>query len=229
MLGEHPDIEVIGVYEDAAAALEAIRSLRPDLVLLDIAMPEIDGFQLLEKLDTDYRPVLIFLTAHAEHAVRAFDAAAVDYLLKPFDNQRLARALDRARTVLSASRDGDLGDNLREVLASLRERPKYLDRIAVPIGRRTVFLKVDTIDWIEADGNYLHLHVGRQQYVIRSGIGALEGQLAPARFARIHRSAIVNLDRVEELRMVAPGEYRVLLSDSTELPVSRAYRDRLPR
>src|ERR1700722_5546282 len=229
MLAKHEDVEVLAECEDAAVAIEAMRTTKPDVVFLDIQMPEVDGFQLLEALTAAPAPVLIFVTAHAEHAVRAFDADAADYLLKPFDQTRLSRALDRARTALTVDRGATLGNDLREVLASLRGRSKYLERVAVQIGRRTIFVKSASIDWIEADGNYLHLHVGRQQYVIRSGLGILESQLDPAQFARVHRSAIVNLDRVQELRTVAPGEYRVVLTDGTDLSVSRGYRDRLPR
>jgi DNA-binding LytR/AlgR family response regulator len=229
MLAKHEDVEVLAECEDAAVAIEAMRTTKPDVVFLDIQMPEVDGFQLLEALSVAPAPVLIFVTAHAEHAVRAFDADAADYLLKPFDQTRLSRALDRARTALSVDRGAAIGNDLREVLASLRGRSKYLERVAVQIGRRTIFVKSASIDWIEADGNYLHLHVGRQQYVIRSGLGILESQLDPAQFARVHRSAIVNLDRVQELRTVAPGEYRVVLTDGTDLSVSRGYRDRLPR
>jgi two-component system LytT family response regulator len=229
MLTDHDDVEIVAECEDASVAVDAVRTAKPDVVFLDVRMPEVDGFQLLKELKATPPPVLIFVTAHAEHAVRAFDADAADYLLKPFDRARLAKALDRARGALAVGRDGALGDDLREVLASLRGRSKYLDRIAVPIGRRTIFVKTATVDWIEADGNYLHLHVGRQRYVIRSGLGILEGQLDPAQFARVHRSAIVNLDRVQELRTVAPGEYRIVLTDGTELAVSRGYRDRLPR
>lgn len=229
MLGDHADVEIVAECADATLAIDAVRTAKPDVVFLDVQMPEIDGFQLLEELEDTPPPVLIFVTAHAEHAVRAFDADAADYLLKPFDRARLGKALDRARSALSSGREGTFGEDLREVLATLRGRSKYLDRIAVPIGRRTIFVRTVTVDWIEADGNYLHLHVGRQQYVIRSGLGILEGQLDPAQFARVHRSAIVNLDRVQELRTVAPGEYRIVLADGTELAVSRGYRDRLPR
>ena len=228
MLAKHEDVEVLAECEDAAVAIGAMRTTKPDVVFLDIQMPEVDGFQRVEALTVAPAPVLIFVTAHAEHAVRAFDADAADYLLKPFDQTRLSRALDRARTALTVDRGATLGNDLREVLASLRGRSKYLERVAVQIGRRTIFVKSASIDWIEADGNYLHLHVGRQQYVI---VGGRHPAVAvdPAQFARVHRSAIVNLDRVQELRTVAPGEYRVVLTDGTDLSVSRGYRDRLPR
>jgi two-component system, LytTR family, response regulator len=229
MLAEHADVDCVAECEDAGAAVDVVRTTRPDVVFLDVHMPEIDGFQVLEMLQGTPPPIVIFVTAHAQYAIKAFDADAADYLLKPFDAKRLAKALDRARSALAANRENGVSGELLDLVASLRGRSKYVERIAVPIGRRTVFVRTDAIDWIEADGNYLHLHVGRQRYVIRSGIGALEGQLDPARFARVHRSAIANLNRIEELRMVSPGEYRVVLTDGTELPVSRAYRDRLPR
>jgi two-component system, LytTR family, response regulator len=229
MLRDHADVEVVAECEDATVALDAIVRERPDVVFLDVQMPEADGFEMLEALRVNPLPFVVFVTAYAEHAVRAFDSNAVDYLLKPFDRERLGRSLDRVRAACAAASGGALSTEVRELVRTLRGGVSYLTRLSVTVGRRTLFVKAEDIDWIRADRNYLELHVGRQQYLLRSSIGALEQQLDPGRFTRIHRSFIVNLDRVRELRMVAPGEHQVCLADGTELPVSASYRDRLRR
>jgi two-component system LytT family response regulator len=172
------------------------------------------------------------VTAHAEHAVRAFDADATDYLLKPYDRERLERSLDRARAALAAtesSNGGTLGTQVRELVDQLKERSIYLDRVAVTMGRRTYFITTSAIDWVQADRNYLRLHVGSKCHLIRSTISGIESRLDPTQFARVHRSFIVRIDHVKELRALVSGEYRVVLVDGTELPMSPQYRDRLPR
>jgi two-component system LytT family response regulator len=229
MLSEHSDVEIVAECEDAGAALNAVRRERPNVVFLDVQMPEVNGFQMLGALDVTPAPFIVFVTAYAEHAVRAFDADAVDYVLKPFDRARLGRSLDRARAALAAATSEVAGPEVRELVRTLRGAPPYVTRLTATVGRRTFFVKTEDIDWIRADRNYLELHVGPHQYLVRSSIGGLEQQLDPQRFTRIHRSMIVNVDRVRELRMVAPGDYHVLLADGTELPVSAAYRDRLRR
>jgi len=229
MLRDHADVEVVAECEDATVALDAIVRERPDIVFLDVQMPEVDGFQMLEALQMVPPPFVVFVTAYAEHAVRAFDSNAVDYLLKPFDRDRLRRSLDRVRAAVAGGSGGVLRTEITELVRTLRGGAPFLARLSVTVGRRTLFVKAEDIDWIRADRNYLELHVGRQQYLLRSSIGALEQQLDPGRFTRIHRSFIVNLDRVRELRMVAPGEHEVSLVDGTELPVSPLYRDRLRR
>ncbi len=230
LLKDHDDVQVVADCEDADEAIRVIRVEKPELVFLDVQMPGFDGFQVLECLEVTPAPAIIFVTAHAQHAVRAFEAAAVDYLLKPFDEQRLGKALDRARAMLAAGRAEELSAEVRRLIDRLEGGGTgYLTRVAVSLGRRTVFVKVEEIDWIEASGNYLRLHVGPSYHLIRAPIGQFEKQLDPARFARIHRSAIVQLDRVEELRLQDNGEYRVIVRGGVELPMSRGYRDRLPR
>ncbi len=229
MLRDHADVEVVAECEDATVARDAIVRERPDVVFLDVQMPEADGFEMLETLRVSPLPFVVFVTAHAEHAVRAFDSNAVDYLLKPFDRERLGRSLDRVRAACAAASGGALSTEIRELVRTLRGGAPFLTRLSVTVGRRTLFVKAEDIDWMRADRNYLELHVGRKQYLLRSSIGALEQQLDPQRFTRIHWSFIVNLDRVRELRMVAPGEHQVCLADGTELPVSASYRDRLRR
>jgi two-component system, LytTR family, response regulator len=212
MLSAHADIAIVGECEDADGCVEVIRELKPELVFLDIQLPGADGFQVLERAQVTPRPFIIFVTAFAKHAVRAFDTEAVDYLLKPYDDKRLARALDRARSAITATGSS---------------RPRYVERLAATIGKRTVFIKADEVDWIEASGNYVCLHTRGQQFLLRTSMGAIEAQLDPAKFARIHRSAIVHMDRVREMRATGTGEYKIALSDGSILPMSARYRDRL--
>jgi two-component system LytT family response regulator len=211
MLADHADVEIVGEAEHVEQARDLTRVERPDLILLDIRMPGADGFALVESLHLTPMPYVIFVTAHAEHAVQAFDAAAMDYLLKPFDEERLARALDRARAGIAR-----------------RGPARFLDRFAVVLGRRTRYVPASDVDWIEGSGNYAKLHVGRETHLVRATLSALDEGLDPARFARVHRSAIVALDRVRELQSLGGGEYRVVLRDGTQVPMSQRYRDRLP-
>jgi two-component system LytT family response regulator len=208
MLADHPDVQIVGEASRADEAIRIIRAERPDVVFLDVEMPGLDGFHVIDSMSVTPAPFVIFVTAHRDHAVRAFDRAAGDYLLKPYDDRRLAKAVDRARVAL----------------AGKRER---LDRIPVTIGRRTIFVDVATIDWIEARDNYACLHVGPQQHLIRETLTALESALDPKVFVRIHRSTIVRFDRIRELRRFGLGEQAVVLADGTELPVSEKYRGRL--
>ena len=211
LLADHADVTVVAEAEDAPGALALVRAERPDLLLLDIRMPGEPGLALVRRLHLTPAPYVIFVTAHAEHAVEAFDAEAVDYLLKPYDEERLARALARARDALAR-----------------RRPPQYLQRFAVLLGRKTSYLPVERVEWIEGGGNYARLHVGREVHLVRTTLAALEAGLDPARFARVHRSAIVALDQVRELESFGGGEYRLLLRDGTRLPVSPRYRARLP-
>jgi two-component system LytT family response regulator len=210
MLADHADITVAAEAEDVQQARDLVRSERPDLILLDIRMPGADGFSLVESLHLTPMPYVIFVTAYAEHAVDAFDAEAVDYLLKPYDEERLARALERARGALA------------------RRGPRqHLDRFAVTLGPSTRYVPAKEVDWIEGHGNYAKLHVGKATHLVRTTLASLEQELDPTRFTRVHRSAIVALDRVRELRSLGGGEYRVLLADGTQVPMSQRYRDRL--
>jgi two-component system LytT family response regulator len=232
MLAEQSDVEVVAEYEDPTDAMKALADSNADVLFLDIQMPELDGFQMLDGIGSRPPPFVIFVTAHAEHAVRAFDTDATDYLLKPYDRERLERSLDRARAALAAtdpSNGGALGTQVRQLVDQLRERTVYLDRVAVTMGRRTYFVSTRAIDWVQADRNYLRLHVGTKCHLIRSTISGIESRLDPTQFARVHRSFIVRIDNVKELRALVSGEYRVVLVDGTELPMSPQYRDRLPR
>jgi two-component system LytT family response regulator len=211
MLADHADVAIAGEAEHVEQARELVRAERPDLILLDVRMPGVDGFALLEGLHLTPMPYVIFVTAHAEHAVDAFEAQAVDYLLKPFDEERLARALERAR------------------LAIARRGPqRHLERFPVTLGRRTRYVSAAEVDWIEGYGNYVRLHTGKAAHLVRGTLKALEGELDPGRFVRVHRSAIVAVDRVRELESLGGGEYRVVLSDGARIPMSQRYRKRLP-
>jgi two-component system, LytTR family, response regulator len=211
LLARASDVECVGECESGAGALEAIRARRPDLVFLDVQMPECDGFDVLELLGGDVPPAIVFVTAHDQYALKAFETGALDYLLKPFDNRRFERALDRAR----------------ERIANRQRTPSKPDRIVVKNTGSVVFLKVAEIDWIEAADYYACLHTGKKSYLLRRSMTELEQDLDDASFCRIHRSAIVNLDRVRELRFGRDGEYEVLLADGTTLRLSRRYRKAL--
>jgi two-component system, LytTR family, response regulator len=211
LLSRAPDVEIVGECDSGAGALDAIRRSRPDLVFLDVQMPECDGFDVLELLGGEVPAVIVFVTAHDKYALKAFEAGALDYLLKPFDNARFHRALDRAR----------------ERIAHRQAMPAKPDRLVVKNTGSVVFVKVAEIDWIEAADYYACLHVGKKSYLLRRSMAELEQDLDEASFCRIHRSAIVNLDRVRELRFDRDGEYEVLLADGMSLRLSRRYRKTL--
>jgi len=219
------DIEVVSEAGDGPAAIAAIRELRPDLVFLDIQMPGADGFEVIEALD-DARPQIIFVTAYHEHAVRAFEVEALDYLLKPFDEPRFRAALERARTRIGEREPGLPEAALRRLLEAARGGQSQ--RILVKKDDHSFFVRQDEIDWIEAAGNYVKLHTARGDHLVRGTLAGLEERLDPSRFVRISRGAIVNLDRVAELRPWSHGDRIVVLKDGSELTLSRRYRKRLP-
>lgn len=224
LLAGEPDIEVIAECANGAEALAAFRKRPPDLVFLDVQMPEMDGFALLRELKP-LLPVVIFATAFDEHAVSAFEVHALDYLLKPFKPARFRAALARAREQLAKS-PGD--DTTRRLLALLESRPKeaaYLTRLAVRDRDRVRFVKTTDIDWLEASGNYVVIHAGRENFMMRETLAALEAQLAPADFFRLSRSALVRLDRVKEVEPVFNDEHVVVLSTGARLPLTRGVRE----
>jgi two-component system, LytTR family, response regulator len=227
LLQSEADIEVVGECQDASEAIEAIARKKPELVFLDVQMAGASGFDVLEAIGSDHMPVVIFATAYDKYALRAFDVHALDYLLKPFDEERFQKALDRARKDLE--KRGSSEENLRALLASLRAGQGYLHRLVVKSGGRVTFLKAADIDWVEASGNYITLHVGRDTHLLRGTVATLEVKLDREQFVRIHRSAIVNLDRIKELQPWARGEQILVLKDGTRLTVGRAFRDRLEK
>jgi two-component system LytT family response regulator len=224
LLAAEPDVAVIGECGDGASAIATIGAERPNLVFLDVQMPERDGFEVLQALPTPELPAILFVTAYDRYALRAFDVHAIDFLLKPFTRERFRIALARARERLER-RDRDAG--LAALAASLRERPRYLSRVPVRTAGRIVLVDLTTVDWLEAADNYVLLHVRSGEYLLRETLAALEAQLDPDRFARIHRSAIVQIDRIVELHPATHGDFDVLLRDGTRLTLSRTWRERL--
>jgi two-component system LytT family response regulator len=218
LLAGERDIEIAGECHDGRAAVEAIRRTAPDLVFLDVQMPEMDGFAVLAALDR--MPAVIFVTAYDQFAIKAFEVHALDYLLKPFDRERFQKALARAR-------HGDLDARLRGLLAELRARKEFTERLVVRAGGRVLFLRVDEVDYFEAAGNYVRLHAGAEEYLYRETMARLEAALDPARFARIHRSTIVNVSRVKELYPMFRGDFAVVLRDGRRLTLAKSYRARL--
>lgn len=252
LLQDESDIELSGEFENGTKAVDAIRKDAPDLLFLDVQMPEMDGFGVLQAIGPDRVPAVIFVTAYDEYALRAFDANATDYLLKPFDQERFRRSLDRARSHLQMGRAGNVNDKLQSLMRYLNIDPTQLsqlpqspsgapqtgtsqgnghstqsDRLVVKSGGRVYFLKTDEIDWVEAAGNYVRLHVSKDSHLLRETMNGIETKLDTRRFMRIHRSTIVNLERIKELQPWFHGDYVVLLRDGTRLTLSRGYRDRL--
>jgi two-component system LytT family response regulator len=237
LLEDEQDIEIVAQCGDGVEALRVIKESTPDLLFLDVQIPEITGFELLDSLDRFDPPIVIFVTAHDEFALRAFDVHALDYLLKPFDDERFHEALNRARAHLRDKDAATLRRRLRDFLHEThdlgRSEPttnystRRLTRIVVKEGDRILFLKVDDVDWIEAADYYAKIHVGTSTYLIRETLANLEMQLDPERFIRIHRSTIVNLDRVQEMQPWFHGAFVVILVDGTELRLSRSRREHL--
>lgn len=222
LLDNDAEIEIVGECSSGAAAVEAIRAHRPDLLFLDVQMPRLDGFGVLQRIGTDRLPTTVFVTAFDEYAVRAFDAMALDYLLKPFTRERFQKALQRAKAHVRQERSGSFRRQLDGLLDNLAK--PYVQRLVIKTAGRITFLKVEEIHWIEAQGNYACLHAGKESHLMRRSLKKLGEQLDPARFLRIHRSTIVNVDRVRELQPLFHGEYAVILKDGTELTSSRGLK-----
>jgi two-component system LytT family response regulator len=227
LLADEPGIEILGECHDGQSAVTAIRDLAPELVFLDVQMPEMDGFAVLQQFEPDRLPVVIFVTAFDQYAIKAFEVCALDYLLKPFDRDRFSKALSRGRGEHERRSASDLSARLRSVLDEWKGRKPRLDRLVIRSGGRVFFLRVDELDWVEAAGNYVRLHAGREEYLYRETMSRLEASLDPEKFARIHRSAMVNVERVKELHPLFRGDYAVILRDGRKLTLSKAYRDRL--
>jgi two-component system LytT family response regulator len=224
-LANRDNYEVVGECSTGRAAVESIRTLKPDLVFLDVQMPELDGFGVIREVGPAEMPLVAFVTAYDEYAVRAFDANALDYLLKPFDNERFSRCLSRIEQRLSP---GDRHEPLVQKLASLlaeQAKSRAADRLAIKNSDRITLLQADQIDWIEAADNYVEIHTGKHVHLMRETLSNLEQRLQPFRFLRIHRSRLVNADRIKELHPLFHGEYELVLSDGTRLTSSRHYRD----
>jgi two-component system LytT family response regulator len=229
LLRKEPDVEVVGQCENGRSAVEAIERLAPDLVFLDVQMPGLDGFGVLAALPTNRWPLFVFVTAYDQHAVRAFDHHALDYLLKPFEYDRLRQSVQRARAELAKTRDPAHQQRLLALLEDLTDRSENWDRLAVRDARRITFFKPEEIDWIEAEGNYLRLHVGKKTHLLRQTMQTAEARLASKKFLRISRSTLVNLERVREWQPLFHGDSLLTLEDGTRLTVTRIYREGLDR
>lgn len=228
MLEKHRSVEIVGECGNGKEAVNAIAEKNPDLVFLDVQMPEMDGFTALETLGAERLPQIVFVTAYEQYAIRAFEINALDYLLKPFDQPRFDKAMSR---VYEKRTDREQTNTEQKQIAALlknvREKPPYLERLIFKTGGRIIFLKAAEIDWIQADDKYAHLHIGNKSHLVRQTLGALEAQLDPRKFIRIHRSAIVNVDRIRELQPMFTGEHTVVLENGTKLNLSRSYKNKL--
>jgi len=245
MLNGDPEIEVIAECRNGKEAVTVIRGQSPDVVFLDIQMPEMDGFQVVEEVGVREMPVTIFVTAYDKHALRAFEAHALDYLLKPFDHDRFNTALRRAKSFVRQQKLGELSESLFAVLQDLKSktgespsgtgnrRPERaahqepLDRVGIKSGGRIYFLKTEEIDWVEGAGDYLTLHSGSRTHLIRETMGNFHAKLDPQKFLRIHRSTIVNIERIKDIRPLYKGEYVITLTSGISLKTSRGYRREL--
>lgn len=228
-LASEKDFEIVGECRNGREAVAVIDQQSPDLVFLDVQMPEMNGFEVIEAIGTERMPAIIFVTAYDKYALRAFDVHAIDYLLKPFDVERFSRALQRARQQIEHNTINDLSRRLNGLLTDLRTAParKYAERLVIKSSGRIFFLSASEIDWIEAADNYARIHSGGEEHLLRETMSSLEKRLDPEQFVRIHRSRIVNIGRVKELQPLFRGEYEIKLQDGTRLESGRGYRANL--
>jgi two-component system LytT family response regulator len=217
------EIEVVGEPANGPEAIQAVRQSNPDLMFLDIQMPGMDGFEVLNALRAERLPMVVFITAYDQYALRAFEASAVDYILKPFDRARFERAVQQAKIRIRQERQTDLTRRLLTLIENLKQ-PDYPERIAVKEGGRIIYVKTESIEWVEAEGNYVRIHAGKAGHLMLGTISSLEAQLDPRKFRRIHRGTIVNIDCIQELQPWFNGCYRVILRSGVELSLSRGYR-----
>ncbi|CAN5885193.1 LytTR family DNA-binding domain-containing protein [soil metagenome] len=228
LLDREPDIEVVAECRDGREAIATVREAAPDLLFLDIQMPEASGFEVLAALEPERMPAVIFVTAYDEFALKAFEVHALDYLLKPFDRERFQTALSRARAQLQRQRVGDADSRVLALLDDLRGPQQHFpQRIPVKSGGRVRFVEVEEIEYFEAEGNYVRVHAGGRSYLLREPLSALEARLDPRRFLRIHRGIIVQIPRIQELEPLFKGEYVVTLRGGAKVRSSRRYRSRL--
>jgi two-component system, LytTR family, response regulator len=231
LLDSEPQVEVVAECPNGRQTVSAIRSFRPDMLLLDIQMPDLNGFEVLGEISSDEMPQVIFTSAYDQYAIRAFETHALDYLLKPFDQDRLHAAIERASVEIRKSQDQEFTHRVLELLSSVKSEKKNIpeleDRLAIRTNGRVVFLNLDEIHWVEAAANYVRLNTGKDSYLFRETISRISERLNPADFVRIHRSMIVNVRRIKELIPVNSGEYVVVMNSGKELSCSRGYRSNL--
>ena len=222
-----PEVEIVAECGDGLEAVETIRELEPDLVFLDVQMPGMDGFEVVQTLGVDAMPAVVFVTAYDKYALKAFEVNAIDYLLKPFDAERFQKAFQRARLQIQRRTAETINQKLEALLESIRPRERYLERLVVKSGGRIFFLAVNEIDWIDSADNYVSLHSGREAHLIRETLTSLESKLNPEEFLRIRHSVIVNVKRIKELHPLFKGEYEIVLQNGVKLTSSRRYRHKL--
>ncbi|HWH53027.1 MAG TPA: LytTR family DNA-binding domain-containing protein [Gemmatimonadaceae bacterium] len=227
LLASQPDVDIIGVCVDGPSAVETIEREQPDLVFLDVQMPGMDGFEVIDTIDAAHMPAVVFVTAHDGHAIRAFEIHALDFLLKPFDQTRFEKALERARGQVRRAAGPAIDSRLVSLLEELHQERKYPERLIVKSSGRVFFIRTEELDWVEASGNYVKIHTATDAHLLRESMKNMEAKLDPKTFVRIHRSAIVNIDRIKELEPWFHGEYVVIMRDGTRLTASRVFSDRL--
>jgi two-component system LytT family response regulator len=226
-LAAHDDIQVVQLCGNGREALEAIAAHSPDLMFLDIEMPGIDGFEVLRRIPQTSMPMVVFVTAFDRYALKAFEAHAVDYLMKPFSTERLRAAVDRARAEVDRSSSKELKAALHALLEDIQRERTYPEWLLIKRDDRSVFLRVADIDWIESSRNNVRLHVGKDIYLFHETTSGIESRLDPKKFFRIHRSTIVNIEKIKEMHPWFNGDYAVILKDGTKLTLSSTYRERL--
>jgi two-component system LytT family response regulator len=226
-LSKETDIEVIGECGNGVEAVSAIQDQNPDIVFLDIQMPELSGLGVIEAIGSDRMPVIVFISAYDVYTLKAFEVHALDYLLKPFETERFQRTLQRAREHLRTKQTSQLSQRLFRLLETLEDKPRTLDRIVVKSSGRVYFIDVDEIDWIEAADNYVRLYVGPKGHLVHESLSSLEKKLDDSRFARVHRSRIVNTTKIKELHPLFHGEYVIVLQSGAKVTSGRSYREKL--
>jgi two-component system LytT family response regulator len=227
MLSQDPDVAAIHEAKNGLEAVIAIRKERPSLVLLDVQMPEMDGFGVVREIGAEQMPAVLFVTAHDQYAIQAFEINAIDYLLKPVTEERFLQAMTRVKTRLSPPPADEPGRQILSLLETIASPRRFLKRLAVRSVGKTVFVEVDDIDWIEAAENYVHLHAGKTGHLLHVAMNTLEKSLDPEAFLRIHRSIMVNVRRIKELRPALHGEYVVTLENGVRLQSGRMYNEKL--
>jgi two-component system LytT family response regulator len=229
LLAAEPDVEIVAECQNGYEAIAAVENLQPDLMFLDVQMPELDGFQMLARLKDTPLPLIIFVTAYEQYALQAFEYHALDYLLKPFDAERFQQAFQHARRTIERQTQHEVTARLAALLEELPKSQQYLSRLVVRTENGMRLLPIDDMDWLEAQGNYVQIHSAGQTYSLRETMKFLEKSLNPEQFLRIHRAYIVNIQRIQELQPWASGEYTLILRDGTRLFSSRSYHDAIER
>ena len=224
LLSQESDVEIAAACADGLAAISAINEHHPDLIFLDVQMPEVSGFDVLRELDAETMPAVIFVTAYDQYTIQAFDESAVDYLLKPFGEERFRQAVSRARQRLRPESENHYGERLLRLLDHFNLTRGFLERLIVSHNNRMILIPVNDVDWVDTYGNYLKIHTNARTYLLRETMENLASRVDPEKFLRIHRSTLVNLDRIKELQPMFGGQYTIVLHGGTELTLSRNYR-----